>query len=344
MTPIDPDRTDRATAPATRSMPRRPMPRRHLLGLVGLGATALTAAACSDQDPLAEDDGTGGGSGASDGGSDSGGASGGGGGKIVVGSQQYYSNEIIAELYAQAIESTGASVDRQYQIGQREVYLPELEDGKIDVIPEYTGNLLQYYDKDATTGEPDEVAHALADALPDGLTALDMAEATDQDSYNTTGDFASTYSLSSLADLSGVDEDLKIAANSEFETRPYGPKGLKKTYGVDATVVPVQDSGGPLTVKALTDGDVQLADIYSSDPAIGKNDFVTLEDPEHLILPENVVPIVSDRVDDAARTAIGKVNEALSTKDLIALNTRSVDEEAKSADIAKDWLKDKGLS
>jgi osmoprotectant transport system substrate-binding protein len=347
MTPIDPIRSDHTTAPGHDPLPVRPLPRRRLLGLAGLGATALTVAACSDQDPLAKDDGSGsdgsddGGTGGSDGGSGTDGS--GGGGKIVVGSQQYYSNEIIAELFAQAIESTGTDVDRQYQIGQREVYLPELEDGKIDVIPEYIGNLLQYYDKDATTGEPEEVARALAGALPDGLGALDVAEATDQDSYNTTEDFAAKNSLSSLEDLSGLDEDLKIAANSEFETRPYGPKGLKKTYGADATVVPVQDSGGPLTVKALTDGDVQLADIYSSDPAIEKNAFVTLEDPEHMILPENVVPIVSDRVDDAARDAINEVIAALTTKELIALNTRSVDEEAKSTGIAKDWLKEKGL-
>ncbi len=62
---------------------------------------------------------------------------------LVIGSQDYYSNEIIAELYAQALEENGYTVDRQFRIGQREVYIPEIESGAIDVFPEYTGNLLQ---------------------------------------------------------------------------------------------------------------------------------------------------------------------------------------------------------
>jgi osmoprotectant transport system substrate-binding protein len=134
-----------------------------------------------------------------------------------------------------------------------------------------------------------------------------------------------------------------VAANAEFAERPYGPEGLQEAYGVEVSLTPVQDSGGPLTVKALLDGQVQLADIYSADPAIAKNDLVTLEDPKTLILPQNVVPIVSDRVDEDLAAAIKTVTEALTTEELIALNTRSVDEEAKSADIAKDWLSEKGL-
>ncbi len=306
--------------------------RRSALGLLGLGGAAVSLAACSNDDPLSQES-------SSAGGSDGGSA----GGGIVVGSQAYYSNEIIAELFAQVLEKSGAQVSRQYQIGQREVYLPELEGGKVDVIPEYTGNLLQYYDKEAETASPEEIAQALAESLPDGLTALPYAQATDQDSYNTTKDFASANSLTSLADLSKVSESLKVAANSEFETRPYGPEGLKRVYGADVTLVPVEDSGGPLTVKALTDGTVQLADIYSADPAIAANGFVTLEDPESMILPQNVVPIVSAKVDDAAKAAIKTVTDALTTEELIALNTQSVDEQKKSAEIATAWLKDKGL-
>ena len=109
---------------------------------------------------------------------------------LVVGSQDYYSNEIIAEAYAQALEGAGFAVDRQMRIGQREVYMPELEAGSIDVFPEYTGNLLQYLDPDATARSTDEVYSALQTALPSGLRALEQAGATDQDSYVVTSDFA----------------------------------------------------------------------------------------------------------------------------------------------------------
>lgn len=314
---------------------RTPFTRRRALSVLGLGALGIggtaVLSACSSSDPLAAESSSAGG------GSDAG-----GGAAIVVGSQAYYSNEIISELFAQVLEKSGASVTRQYQIGQREVYLPELESGKIDLIPEYTGNLLQYYSKDAQGGDSDAVAEELAEALPDGLRALPYAEATDQDSYNTTKEFASEHSLKSLADLAGI-ADLKIAANSEFQKRPYGPDGLKRIYGADVTVVPVEDSGGPLTVKALTSGDTQLADIYSADPSIAKNGFVTLTDPKAMILPENVVPIASAKITDAQAEAIKKVTDALSTEELIALNTQSVDEQKKSAQIATAWLTEKGL-
>ncbi len=309
--------------------------RRSALALAAVAALTLTG--CGSPDPLGGED-------AASGSPSGTGGTGGAGDTLVIGSQQYYSNEIIAELYAQALEAEGYTVQREYQIGQREVYLPEVESGAIDVMPEYSGNLLQYYDAEATATSPADVHAALAEVLPEGLRPLERAEATDQDSYNVTRQFAEQHSLSSLADLQNVDEPLKVAANSEFETRPYGPEGLKSAYGVDVTVVPVEDSGGPLTVKALVDGDVQLADIYSADPSIQTQDLVTLKDPENLILPQNVTPIASDAVDEEAAAVIEAVNAKLTAQELIGLNRQSVEDQASSADIAKEWLAGQGLS
>jgi osmoprotectant transport system substrate-binding protein len=108
-------------------------------------------------------------------------------------------------------------------------------------------------------------------------------------------------------------------------------------------VVPVEDSGGPLTVQALLDGDVQLADLYTSDPAIAENDLVVLEDPESMILPQNVVPVVSEKIDETAAAAIDAVLAALTADDLVELNRRSTVEQQSSADIASAWLAEKGL-
>ncbi len=300
--------------------------RRHFVALAGL--TAL--AACSTSNPLSTTTTS----------ASSGGAA---AGPLVVGSQQYYSNEIVAELYAQVLEKAGITVTRQYQIGQREVYLPEVISGKIDVFPEYNGNLLQYLDKTATAKDTASIQAALTKALPSGLKVLTPAAANDQDTYSTTKAFASQWGLTSLSDLSKVTKKMTVAANSEFATRPYGPPGLKSLYGVDVTVVPVEDSGGPLTVKALVDGKADLANIYSASPTIVSNDLVVLQDPKNLILPQNIVPIVSSKVNATASAAIDKVNAALSADDLRKLNAQSVTEQKKSADIAKAWLTSKGL-
>ncbi|MBT1679405.1 ABC transporter substrate-binding protein [Curtobacterium aurantiacum] len=262
---------------------------------------------------------------------------------IVVGSQQYYSNEIIAELYAQVLEKDGFDVKRNFNIGQREVYIPQLEKGAIDVMPEYSGNLLQYFDKESDAKTADQIDDGLDEALPKGLRVLDEAAATDQDSYTVTKKFSEDNDVTSLADLKNVDEKLTVGANSENQTRPYGPEGLKSVYGVDVDFKAIEDGGGALTVKALKDGTVQLADIYTADPSIKANGFVTLEDPENLILPQNVVPVVSDKVDEKAADAIDAVNEKLSTEALIELNTKSTADKEKASTIAEDWLKAEGL-
>ena len=297
-----------------------------VLGAVAIGAM-VALAGCASSDPLSSGDSS----------------ASGDGDTLVIGSQQYYSNEIIAELYAQALEAKGYKVDRQYQIGQREVYLPELESGKIDVFPEYTGNLLQYYDKEETAKSPEEVETALAAALPDGLTALKAAAASDQDSYNVTKEFSEENDITSLADLKNYSGTLTLGAPPENAERPYGPPGLKSIYGVDVTSTPIDDGGGPLTVKALTDGSVQLADIYTASPLITENDLVTLEDPENMILPQNVVAIVSDKVDSDAQDVIDSVDAVLSASDLQQLNSKSQTDKESSATIAKDYLTEKGL-
>ena len=310
--------------------PADPLTRRHALAGAGLLAAAATLAACSSGDPLSPSErATSGASGAA--------------GTVVVGCQQYYSNEIIAELYAQAIEAAGLTVDRQYQIGQREAYLPELESGAIAVMPEYGGNLLQYYVQDTTATDSASIQAALKEVLPEGLTVLNPAQATDQDSYTVTRATADRYSLTSIGDLTALGRTVTVAANSEFATRPYGPDGLKEVYGVDATVTPVEDSGGPLTVGALVDGTVDAADIYTSNPVIEDNDLVVLEDPENLVLPQNVTPLVAGSLDQAAVAAINAVNAVLTTDELRALNARSTQEKLKSSEIASDWLTEKGL-
>jgi osmoprotectant transport system substrate-binding protein len=304
--------------------------RRSGLALAAVAAAGVVLAGCASADPLDEGETT-----APSG--DEGGTT------LVVGSQDYYSNEIIAELYAQALEAEGYTIDRQLRIGQREVYMPEIESGAIDLFPEYTGPLLQYWVQDPPERLGDEVFDALVAAAPEGLTILDQAEATDQDSYVVTREFAEQHDLTTVADLANVDEPLTMGANSEAETRPNGPMGLAEVYGIDVDFTPIEDGGGPLTIQALQSGDIQLAIVYTADPTIAQNDLVVLEDTEGLFLASHVVPVASDKVDGDAQEIVNDVSEALSAEALIALNQQSVEQQSPAADIARAWLQEEGF-
>jgi len=257
---------------------------------------------------------------------------------IVVGSQAYYSNEIIAEIYAQALESAGYEVERKFQIGQRDAYLPELESGAVDLFPEYTGNLLQFYAPDTMATQADEVYDELQSALPEGLTALAMSPATDQDSYNVTADFAAENNLVSIADLAGL-EGLVLGGAPELEERPYGPAGLLETYGV----VVGFDATGDITVDALVEGVISLANVYSGDPRIAEFGLVTLADPEGLFLASNVVPIASSDVAAELASIIDPISLALTPEALVALNLQSIKDQLSAADIAAAWLAENGF-
>jgi osmoprotectant transport system substrate-binding protein len=257
---------------------------------------------------------------------------------IVVGSQAYYSNEIIAEIYAQALESAGYEVERKFQIGQRDAYLPELESGAVDLFPEYTGNLLQFYAPDTMATQADEVYEELQGALPEGLTALAMSPATDQDSYNVTAEFAAENNLVSIADLAGID-GLVLGGAPELEERPYGPTGLLETYGV----VVAFDATGDITVDALLEGVISLANVYSGDPRIAEFGLVTLTDPEGLFLASNVVPIASSDVAAELAAIIDPISLALTPEALVALNLQSIKDQLSAPDIAAAWLSENGF-
>ncbi len=295
-----------------------------------IGAILLSAAACSTSDPL---DTT------SDADSES-------VGTIVIGSAQFAESEIIARIYAGALENAGFDVEVNAQIGSREVYIEALEDGSIDLVPDYTGNLLQYYDSDIdmSGADADEVYETLLNTIPDGYTVLDMAEAEDADSLNVTSEFSEEYGVTSIADLADLDMEISVAASPEFAERSYGIPGLLKYYGIDATLVSINDSGGASTVAALVDGDVQVADIYTTSSAIAENNLVTLDDPEHMILPQNVVPLITeDAATDEVVEILNAVQAELTTDDLIDMNSESDNDLMSAEDIAAEWLSAHGM-
>ena len=273
-----------------------------------------------------------------------------GGGTVVVGSFAFPESEILGEIYAQALEAKGVTVQKRFNIGPRQQTIPALRDGSINLIPEYNGNLLAFYDEDYTERTTADVDAAVAEQVKaDKLRVLKSAPAEDKDAYVVTRKTATDKGLSSIGDLSKL-VPFKLGANPQFGELGYGIKGLKSVYKVgtnakDVTFVPIEDFGGPDTVKALVDDSVQVADIYTTSPALVAEDLAVLEDPENLISSQNIVPLVADSVyTDQLGQVLDGVSAALTTDDLIALRERVEGKEKADAETAaKDWLNDKGL-
>ncbi len=299
-----------------------------------LGAAALTSglvlalSACGSSDPTGSSD------------------SEGGGDTVVVGSFAFPESEILGEIYAQALEAKGITVEKKFNIGPRQQTIPALQDGSINLIPEYNGNLLAYYDPEYSERTTEEVDGALDDAVAkDKLRVLESAEAEDKDAYVVTSETAEAEGLTSIGDLTKI-EPFKLGANPQFGELGYGIPGLKGVYGVkEVTFVPIEDFGGPDTVKALVDDSVQVADIYTTSPALTAEDLVVLEDPENLISAQNVVPLVAESVySDELAEILDAVSAELTTEDLIKLRDRVEGEEkAAPSTAAEDWLAEKGL-
>lgn len=275
--------------------------------------------------------------------------SGGGGGSsptIVVGSANFTENQILAEIYAQALQAKNVNVTKKLSIGSREAYYPGLQDGSIDLIPEYTGVLLQYLNKSAAETEPDAVYSALQKALPPTLTVLEKSSAEDKDAIVVTKDTATKYNATSIADLAANCGQLTFGGPPEFKTRPDGIPGLQKTYNCTFKDYKALDAGGPLTVAALKNGDVQAADIFSTDASIVANNFVVLTDPKSNFAAQNVVPLINkSKVNDTISNTLNAISAKLTTEELTKLNAEaSSDTKPSPETVAKEWLSKNSLT
>lgn len=262
---------------------------------------------------------------------------------VTVGSANFTEAIVLGEIYAQLLESKGMTVSRKLNIGAREVYLGAIEDGSVDLLPEYTGNLLAYYEPDTKATAKGEVYSALKTALPSSLEVLDQAPGADNDVLVVTKQTAAKYNLHSLSDLAGISDTLTVGAGPEFRARTTGLVGLQTLYGADLDFKPL-DAGGPLTLKAMQDGDVQIGEFFSTQPVIKDEGFVILDDPKHLSPANNIVPLIrKDAVTPAITDALNKMSASLTSEDLVGLITKIDVDKQNVSDVAKQYLTDKGL-
>jgi osmoprotectant transport system substrate-binding protein len=266
------------------------------------------------------------------------------GGSIVVGSANFPENELLADIYAGALEAKGVKVTTKLNIASRETYVPALKNGEINLIPEYTGNFPKYLDKDAVVTDEATAIESLTKALPDNLVALKPSKAQDKDSVVVTKDTATKYSLTSIEDLKPVAGEIVLGGPPEWKTRPDGVPGLERVYGLTFKEFKPLDAAGSLTVQALKNGQVQAANLFTTDPNIKANDFVVLEDPKSLFGAQNVVPVMSkDKATPEVTAALDAVSAKLDTDTLATLVTKVVIDKKDASAVAEEWLKAQGL-
>jgi len=289
--------------------------------LVAASALALTGCGSDNKNPLES-------------------GSSGGGSTVRVGSANFPESQVLAEVYTLALKKKGIKAEAKLNIGSREAYLKAMTDTKeLDVFPEYTGNLRLYFNPKATASAPDAVYTELVAALPPTLTVLDKAPAEDKDAVVVTKETAAKYNLKSIADLKPVAGQLTLGGPPEWKTRLTGVPGLKAKYGVVFKDFRELDAGGPLTLKALQNGQIDAGNIFSTDPNVASGDLVALEDPEALFAAQNVVPLVRTAVlTDAVKAVLNQVSAALTQEELLGLVDGVVTQKKDPAEVAQAWV------
>ncbi|MET8114221.1 MULTISPECIES: ABC transporter substrate-binding protein [Streptomyces] len=268
-------------------------------------------------------------------------------GTVVVGSNNFAESTLLADIYGEALRAKGLKVTYKHNIGSRETTYGLMKNGSITVLPEYNGSLLAYLDPEAEQESPEAVNTAVKAELDGKLTLLDPSPAENKDSVSVNAETAKKYKLtasSTLADLKDVAPDMVIGGSPEFQTRRQGLEGLKSVYGLEFKSFKALDAGGPLTQAALTQNEVQAADVFTTDPTIVKEKFVVLGDPENLFGFANVTPLVhKDALPPEGVDALNEVSAELDTETLLDLDAQVQLDKKDPLDVAKAWLKSAGL-
>lgn len=271
---------------------------------------------------------------------------------VVVGSAPFSESVIVASMYAGALENEGYRISLRKGLGQREIYLPALQQGGanngIDLVPEYVGTLLEFVNKNAgeASGDVQESVKKLRGHLEGmGLAALEPSPAADQNAFAVTKATADRLRLRRLSDLTPVAANMTLGAGPECPTRPFCQPGLERTYGLRFRAFRPLDSGGPRTIEALKAGDVDVGLVFTSSAAVADPGLVVLEDDKKLQTADNLVPAIrADVVDDNIREILDKVSAALTTADLIQLNKRADVDKQDPEVLAAEWLQQRGFA
>ncbi|HPE13439.1 MAG: ABC transporter substrate-binding protein [Actinobacteria bacterium] len=279
---------------------------------------------------------------------------GGGGGPIVVATTNFSETKILASMYQQVLQANGVEASIK-ELTTREVIIPALQSGEVQLTPEYLGSLTEFLNKEANGADAPQVATGDAQATyteaqtlaePADLTLLEPSAAQDQNAFAVTQAFADQNGLSTLSELGTYSQQSPITLGGppECPKRPFCQPGLEETYNVDVGSFVPLDAGGPLTIQALKQDKVNVGLVFSSSGSVAANDLVVLEDDKGLQTAENILPaLYTPAVTDTITTALNEVSAALTTDELQQLNSQVEIDRQSPQKVAEQWLTEQGL-
>jgi osmoprotectant transport system substrate-binding protein len=278
-------------------------------------------------------------------------STGGGGATIKIGSDGFDEARVVAEIYAQALEAAGFTVNRDgIGLGTRAVTAAALEKGDINLKPEYLGGGLAYYKGTPTQSSADNAA-ALQDklaAIGGGITVLEYTPAQDTNAFVVRKETADQYKLVKMSDIGAVQDELKWALATDCPTNPLCAAALKSAYGIDQPDATLLGAcSGPMA-EALLKETVDVAELCSTGPEIITNGWVVLEDDKGTQPAENIAPIVRNdllKSLDSAKfnAALNAVSAKIDTKTLAQLYYDVAVGHKDLKDVASAWLKAVGI-
>ena len=269
---------------------------------------------------------------------------------VAVASFNFPESRLVAEIYAQALEDEGVPVRRELDLGPRELVLPALRQGRVDIVPEYLGSALTAAAPAATVdrSDPEAVRTTLAEAVaPWGVRVLRPAAAQDQNRLVVTGATARSLSLRTTSDLGPVARRLTLGGPPECPNRRYCLEGLADVYGLHfARFVPLATQS--YVRQALEDEVIDVGVLFTTDGALAGEDLLLLRDDRGLQPAENLVPVVRSDVLEApdgerVAAALDEVSKRLTTANLRFLNWRVAVARNDPASEARGWLIRQGI-
>lgn len=265
---------------------------------------------------------------------------------VTIGSFDFPESTLLAELYAQALEGHGIAVERRFGLGSRELVLPALQRGLLELVPEYVGSALAFLGGEPTAAVTPTLLRLRGHLAARGLAVLEPAAAQDQNGFVVTAQTADRLGVGSLSDLAADAPDLTLGGPPECPSRRLCLRGLEDAYGLRFGAFLPLDAGGPLTLEALLSGAIDVGLLFTTDGTIERRGLILLVDDRNLQPAENVVPVTRT---DVLRTfgptfsqALDAVSAALDTQTLRGLNA-AVEAGSSPAEIARTWLDAHGL-
>ena len=268
---------------------------------------------------------------------------------VVVGAFNFSESRVLAEIFAQTLRAAGIEAELLGEVGSREIMGPALEQGQIDLVAEYLGTALTFLDPDSgnATGVGPALSRLQALFGERGIEVLTPSPGENRNEIVVTESTAARYHLKTISDLRKVAGELVMGGPPECPSRPLCLQGLERLYGLGFRDFVPLDSGGPATVAALMGREIDVALLFTTNPAIDVNDFVVLRDDKGLQPAENIVPVIRREVIDAhgeaLADALGEVTSELTSRELRKLNARAELEHVAPEVVAADWLEQQGV-